>query len=179
MRPVEQKPAVAGAVGTILVWILIFLFFYLGAVLFAPKPFKTIKIRLDAPTKSEKQVKKVEQNSAKTQKSEAKETPKGDASSTALSETRSNPVSQDLPPSGSLPTPATPPKPRKKTFKEQKEFENLEAEIMELEERKSVLESEMASSDFTVAQKAGEEYKSVDEKLTADYARWEELAELG
>ena len=70
-------------------------------------------------------------------------------------------------------------KPRKKTFKEQKEFENLEAEIMELEERKSVLESEMASSDFTVAQKAGEEYKSVDEKLTADYARWEELAELG
>ena len=70
-------------------------------------------------------------------------------------------------------------KPRKKTFKEQKEFENLEAEIMELEERKSVLESEMASTDFTVAQKAGEEYKSVDEKLTADYARWEELAELG
>ncbi len=70
-------------------------------------------------------------------------------------------------------------KPRKKTFKEQKEFENLETEIMELEERKSVLENEMASSDFTVAQKAGEEYKSVDEKLTADYARWEELAELG
>ncbi|WP_296332929.1 ABC-F family ATP-binding cassette domain-containing protein [uncultured Treponema sp.] len=69
-------------------------------------------------------------------------------------------------------------KPRKKTFKEQKEFENLEVEIMELEERKSVLESEMTSSDFTVAQKAGEEYKSVEAKLTADYARWEELAEL-
>ena len=49
---------------------------------------------------------------------------------------------------------------------------------MELEERKSVLESEMTSSDFTVAQKAGEEYKSVETKLTADYARWEELAEL-
>lgn len=75
-------------------------------------------------------------------------------------------------------TRSMPPKPRKKTFKEQKEFENLEAEIMELEERKSVLENEMASSDFTVAQKAGEEYKSVEEKLTADYARWEELAEL-
>ncbi len=94
-------------------------------------------------------------------------------------ETRSNPVSQDLSPSGSLPTPATPPKPRKKTFKEQKEFEKLEAEIMELEERKSVLESEMASSDYAAAQKAGEEYKSVEEKLSADYARWEELAELG
>jgi len=75
-------------------------------------------------------------------------------------------------------TRSMPPKPRKKTFKEQKEFENLEAEIMELEERKSVLENEMASSDFTVAQKAGEKYKSVEEKLTADYARWEELAEL-
>lgn len=100
-------------------------------------------------------------------------------SGTAFNETRSNPVSQDLPPSGSLPTPIKAVKPRKKTFKEQKEFENLEAEIMELEERKSVLENEMASSDFTVAQKAGEEYKSVDVKLTADYARWEELAELG
>ena len=70
-------------------------------------------------------------------------------------------------------------KKRRKTFKEQKEFENLEAEIMELEERKSVLESEMTSSDYAVVQKAGEEYKTVEEKLTADYARWEELAELG
>ena len=70
-------------------------------------------------------------------------------------------------------------KKRKRTFKEQREFESLEAEIMELEEKKSELEAQMASSDFTVAQKAGEEYKSVDEKLTADYARWEELADLG
>ena len=70
-------------------------------------------------------------------------------------------------------------KPRKKTFKEQKEFESLENEIMELEEKKSALETEMASSDFKIAQKAGEEYKFVEEKLAADYARWEELAELG
>ena len=76
-------------------------------------------------------------------------------------------------------TTATPPKPRRKTFKEQKEFENLEAEIMELEEKKSELEQLMTSSDFTVVQKAGEEYKTVEAKLTADYARWEELAELG
>ncbi|MBR1536773.1 MAG: hypothetical protein IJ630_07530, partial [Treponema sp.] len=59
------------------------------------------------------------------------------------------------------------------------EFENLENEIMELEEKKSLLEEQMASSDFTVAQKAGEEYKFVEEKLNSDYARWEELAELG
>ena len=71
------------------------------------------------------------------------------------------------------------PKARKKTFKEQREFENLENEIMELEEKKSLLEEQMASSDFTVAQKAGEEYKFVEEKLNSDYARWEELAELG
>ena len=70
-------------------------------------------------------------------------------------------------------------KKRKKTFKEQKEFENLEAEIMELEEKKSELEQLMTSSDFAVVQKAGDEYKSVEEKLTADYARWEILAELG
>ena len=76
-------------------------------------------------------------------------------------------------------TSPAPEKKRKKTFKEQKEFESLEAEIMELEEKKSTLEAQMSSSDFTVAQKAGEEYKSVDEKLSADYARWEELAELG
>ncbi len=82
-------------------------------------------------------------------------------------------------PSNGGSAPVTPPKARKKTFKEQKEFEQLEAEIMELEERKSVLETEMSSSDFSIAQKAGEEYKSVDEKLNADYARWEELAELG
>ncbi len=100
--------------------------------------------------------------------------PKGEVSHSQQSVAKSSTTS-----SGGGSTPATPPKARKKTFKEQKEFENLEAEIMELEERKSVLENEMSSSDFTVAQKAGEEYKSVDEKLTADYARWEELAELG
>lgn len=77
------------------------------------------------------------------------------------------------------PSNGTKPKARKKTFKEQKEFENLENEIMELEEKKSALEKQMSSSDFAVVKKAGEEYKSVEEKLTADYARWEELAELG
>ena len=65
MRQVEQKPALAGAVGTVLVWILIFLFFYLGAFLFAPKPYKTIKIRLDSPAKSEKTVKKIDTENAK------------------------------------------------------------------------------------------------------------------
>ncbi len=105
--------------------------------------------------------------------------PKGEGvSGTAFNETRSNPVSQNLTPSSGGSAPATPPKPRRKTFKEQKEFENLETEIMELEEKKSLLEEQMACGDFTLAQKAGEEYKNLEEKLSANYARWEELAEL-
>ena len=105
--------------------------------------------------------------------------PKGEGVlGTAFNEARSNPVSQNLTPSSGGSAPATPPKPRRKTFKEQKEFENLEAEIMELEEKKSLLEEQMACGDFTLAQKAGEEYKNLEEKLSANYARWEELAEL-
>lgn len=67
---------------------------------------------------------------------------------------------------------------RKRTYKEQKEFESLEEEIFLLEDKKKELESLMASSDFSVAKKAGDEYQSIDKKLEADYLRWEELAEL-
>lgn len=74
---------------------------------------------------------------------------------------------------------SAPEKKRRKTYKEQKEFEALETEIMELEDKKSSLEQDMTSSDFALVQKAGEEYKSVEERLSAAYKRWEELAELG
>ncbi len=67
---------------------------------------------------------------------------------------------------------------RKKTFKEQKEFEELEKLIEELEEKKSELEALMAGSDYTVAKKAGEDYGKVEETLQKSYERWEELAEL-
>lgn len=69
-------------------------------------------------------------------------------------------------------------KKRKRSFKEQKEFEQLEEAIMELEEKKSALESQMTSSDYSAVQKASSEYKQVDETLAKSYARWEELAEL-
>lgn len=68
-----------------------------------------------------------------------------------------------------------PPK-KKLSFKEQREFESLEAEIMELEEKKSQLEAKMTDSDFNVVQKASEEYQTVSETLELKYARWEELA---
>lgn len=71
------------------------------------------------------------------------------------------------------------PKPRKKTFKEQKEFEALETDILEFEERKSELETLMTSKDFSVVQKASEDYQVLEEKLNQAYARWEELADLG
>ena len=102
MTEVQQKPMVAGLVGTILVWILIFLFFYISALFFAPKSYKTIKIRLAAPQKVENGKLKTENS---VQKAQANPT-KGDVSSTALTETRSNPVSQDLPAAPSLPTPS-------------------------------------------------------------------------
>lgn len=49
MTEIQQKPAAFGLIGTLLVWTLIFLFFYFASSLFAPKEFKTIKIRLDSP----------------------------------------------------------------------------------------------------------------------------------
>lgn len=75
-------------------------------------------------------------------------------------------------------TSSTTTKKKKRSFKEQKEFEQIENKIAELEDKKSELEEQMSSSDFEVARKAGEEYKIVSEKLEADYNRWEELAEL-
>ncbi|MDO4506673.1 MAG: ABC-F family ATP-binding cassette domain-containing protein, partial [Spirochaetales bacterium] len=71
-----------------------------------------------------------------------------------------------------------PEKKRKMTFKEQKEFEELEKNIAEWEEKKTELETAMADSDYTKAQKAGQEYSELEAKLEAAYSRWEELAEL-
>ena len=70
------------------------------------------------------------------------------------------------------------PKKKKRSFNEQREFESLETEIMELEEKKSELEARMANTDFSIVQKASVEYQSVSELLEKKYARWEELAEL-
>lgn len=67
-------------------------------------------------------------------------------------------------------------KPRKLTFKEQREFEQLEAEIAELESRLPALEKAMGDSDYTKVQAAGAEYTAIQTRLEAAYARWEELA---
>lgn len=78
-------------------------------------------------------------------------------------------------------TPATPPKqtkPRRRTFKEQKEFEALEEQILLDEEKKKELEGLMASQDYEVSRQAGEEYTALEKRLEGAYERWSELAEL-
>ncbi len=69
-------------------------------------------------------------------------------------------------------------KPRKKSFKEQKEFETLENEISELEEKLNLLQEQMSVSNYVEAQKAGAEYAQVQSLLEQKYSRWEELASL-
>ena len=76
--------------------------------------------------------------------------------------------------------PVTPQKQEKKklSFKEQKEFEELDKEIPALEEEAKKLEAQMASSDFSVVQKASQRYKEISTLLEKKYQRWEELSEF-
>ena len=69
-------------------------------------------------------------------------------------------------------------KKQKRTYKEQKEFEALENQILELEEEKSSLQEKMASSDYSIIKQAGDAYKIIEEKLNLAYDRWNVLAEL-
>ena len=66
---------------------------------------------------------------------------------------------------------------KKLTFKEQKEFEALDAEIPLLEEEKTQLESQMTTTDFSELTKITNRYKEVTKLLEEKYERWEELAE--
>jgi ATP-binding cassette subfamily F protein uup len=69
-------------------------------------------------------------------------------------------------------------KKKKRSFKEQKEFETLDLEIPQLEEEQKELEPLMPSSDFSQVQKASTRYNQIVALLEEKYARWEELAEL-
>ena len=66
---------------------------------------------------------------------------------------------------------------KKLSFKEQKEFEQLNEEIPTLEAEQKALEEKMASADFEEVRKAGERYKEIERLLEEKYPRWEELAE--
>ena len=69
---------------------------------------------------------------------------------------------------------------RRRTYKEQQEYQALEEQIMELEERKEELEALLSGgeTDFSKLGELTEEYNALTAKLEASYLRWEELAEL-
>ncbi len=71
-------------------------------------------------------------------------------------------------------------KPRRRTYKEQKEYEAIEEEIFTLEDRKAELESLLSGgeSDHSKLADYGREYADLTPKLEAKYARWEELGLL-
>ncbi len=73
---------------------------------------------------------------------------------------------------------AAPAKPKKLSFKEQKEFAALEADIEKLEARKVELEAALSSgeSDFAKIRAWNDEYQTLSADLDAKYARWEELS---
>lgn len=66
---------------------------------------------------------------------------------------------------------------KKLSFKEQKEFEQLNEEIPALEAEQKALEKKMSSSNFDEVRAAGDRYKEIDALLAEKYPRWEELAE--
>lgn len=70
-----------------------------------------------------------------------------------------------------------PEKKKKLSFKEQKEFDQLNEQIPLLEKEQSELEPLMSSSDFATVQKASSRYNELSTQLEQMYARWEELSE--
>lgn len=66
---------------------------------------------------------------------------------------------------------------KKLSFKEQKEFEQLDKEILELEKEQKKQENLMNSSDFSILSKASSDYAKISKLLEEKYARWEELAD--
>lgn len=67
---------------------------------------------------------------------------------------------------------------RKRTWKEQKEFEALETEILELEEKKSALEAKMSSGAKIDYESINRQYNDLTVELEKKYERWEELGLL-
>lgn len=67
-------------------------------------------------------------------------------------------------------------KPKKLSFKEQREFEQLEKDIETLEARKTELETLMAGPDYSKLAEYTKEYNEVSATLDEKYLRWEELA---
>ena len=64
------------------------------------------------------------------------------------------------------------------TFKEQKEFSELEERIAVLENSLKEYEKDMSNTDYEKSKAAGDKYTAAQTELETAYARWEELASL-
>lgn len=117
-----------------------------------------------AEKKREDELKRSEEKAA--QREKEKQIEKNNAASTSDAGTTSQ--------SGSSSTPA--PKQKKLSFKEQREFEQLEIDIETLETRKTELENLMSGPDYEKLAEYSKEYEEVSKSLETKYARWEELA---
>lgn len=78
------------------------------------------------------------------------------------------------------PPPAQTPEKKKLSFKEKQEFEKLQAEIDELEKRKSAITEEFAnpSTDHHHLEKLSKEIKQISDAIDVKTLRWMELSEL-
>ena len=76
-------------------------------------------------------------------------------------------------------TPGRPTKPRKLTWKEQRELEAIEAELPELEAEKAELEARMSSGTLPYAelQAASERIRTLMNEISQREERWLELSE--
>ena len=126
---------------------------------------------LDFLKQEEKKQSSVE-NSSKAKSSSEAQAP-GDAKSSTEAQSSKEEASGAKP---SAPTATV----RRRTYKEQQEYQALEEQIMESEERKDELEALLSGgeTDFSKLGELTEEYNALTAKLEAAYLRWEELAEL-
>jgi ATP-binding cassette subfamily F protein uup len=72
-------------------------------------------------------------------------------------------------------------KPKKRSYKEEREFESIEGEIEKLEERKKELEGLLSGgeTDHVKLRALATEFETVSAGLEEKYARWEYLASIG
>ena len=82
-------------------------------------------------------------------------------------------------PSSSSGTPGRPAKPRKLSWKEQRELEALEADLPRLEAEKAELEARMSSGNLPYAelQAASERIQALIDEISRREERWLELSE--
>ncbi len=71
-------------------------------------------------------------------------------------------------------------KPKKRSFNEQKEYESIEENIMEMEEKKELLEKRLASgeTDHLILAEIARELAEVGKNIEKAYQRWEYLSNL-